>query len=94
VRPDGTVVADGRTRIENFEELAGAVLTEEEREDVDTLGGLVFRLIDRVPRRGEIVKHPSGIEFEIVDADARRVRRLRVHNLPSLGPPLPAAATG
>ncbi len=83
VRADGTAVADARTRIKAFEEMFGNLLDEDEREEVDTLGGLVFRLIDRVPRRGEIVRHPSGIEFEVVDADARRIRRLRVHNLPS-----------
>lgn len=83
VRADGTVLADARTRIEAFEELVGKVLDPKEREEVDTLGGLVFRLIDRVPRRGEIVRHDSGIEFEVVDADARRIRRLRVHSLPS-----------
>ncbi len=63
--------------------VTGPVLDQEEREEVETLGGLVFKLIDRVPRRGEIITHPSGIEFEVLDADPRRVRRLRVRNLPS-----------
>ncbi len=45
---------------------------------MDTLGGLVFRLSGRVPVRGEVVMHPDGHEFEIVDADARRIKRLRL----------------
>ncbi len=83
LRPDGTLLADARTPVEEFEQVTGPVLDAEEREEVETLGGLVFRLIDRVPRRGEIISHPSGIEFEILDADPRRVRRLRVRNLPA-----------
>ena len=55
--------------------------TEEEREELDTLGGLVFSLAGRVPVRGELVKHSSGIEIEIVDADPRRVKFLRIHGI-------------
>ena len=47
-------------------------------EEVDTLGGLVIRLAGRVPARGEVVLHPEGHEFEVVDADARRINRVRV----------------
>ena len=47
-------------------------------EDVDTLGGLLFMLLDRVPARGEVVRHPAGIEFEVLDADPRRITRLRI----------------
>jgi CBS domain containing-hemolysin-like protein len=82
-RPDGTLLADARTPVEEFEQVTGPVLDAEEREEVETLGGLIFRLVDRVPRRGEIISHPSGIEFEVLDADPRRVRRLRVRNLPA-----------
>jgi CBS domain containing-hemolysin-like protein len=86
-RPDGTLVADARTTIEEFEEKVGPVLTAEEREqDIDTLGGLVFSLTGRVPSRGELISHPSGIAFEVLDADPRRVKRLRVRNLPVGGP--------
>jgi magnesium and cobalt transporter len=83
-RADGNVIeADARTPVEELEKMVGPLLAEEEREDVDTLGGLVFSLAGRVPGRGELIAHPSGLEFEIVDADPRRVRRLRVRNLPS-----------
>jgi len=83
-RPDGTLIADARATIEEFEALVGPVLTDEEREeDIDTMGGFVFSLIGRVPARGELVTHPeSGIAFEVTDADPRRIKRIRVHNLP------------
>ena len=83
-RPDGSVVADARTRIEEFESLSGRFTTDEERDEADTLGGIVFRLIDRVPRKAEVITHPSGLEFEIIDADPRRVKRLCVRNLGAL----------
>lgn len=78
VRPDGVIEADARTSIEEFEQAVGPVLTEEEREDVDTLGGLVFFVAGRVPSRGELIVHVSGLEFEVVDADPRRIKWLRV----------------
>jgi CBS domain containing-hemolysin-like protein len=82
-RPDGTLIADGRTTIEEFEERVGPVLTDEEREaDVNTLAGLVFSLIGRVPSRGELVTHPSGVAFEVLDADPRTIRRLKIRNVP------------
>lgn len=82
-KADGTVMADGRVAIEDFEERFGKLLTEEEREeDIDTLAGLVITLAGRVPARGEILSHPSGAEFEVVEADPRRINRLRIRNLP------------
>ena len=87
-RPDGSLIADARATIEEFEELVGPVLAKEEREeDVDTLGGLVSYLAERVPTRGELIVHAaSGVSFEVMEADPRRVKRLRVRNLPP-GPP-------
>jgi len=79
---DGTITADGRVDIEEFEDRYGMILTEEEREDIDTLGGLVFALAGRVPARGEILTHPSGMVFEIVEADPRRVSKIMIRNLP------------
>lgn len=83
-RPDGTIVADARVPLDEFEAKVGPIRTEEERQDdIDTLGGLVFSLCGRVPMRGEVVVHdPSGVEFEVIDADPRRIRRLRITNLP------------
>ncbi len=77
-RPDGALDLDARLSIEDFETRLGQTLTEDEREaDIDTVGGLVFTLAGRVPARGEVISHASGLEFRILDADARRIRRLR-----------------
>jgi len=81
VDPGGSILADARVEVGELEERIGAFLTEEEREENDTLGGVVFSLVDRVPRRSEVVTHESGVEFEVVDADARRIKRLRVRDL-------------
>ena len=90
-RPDGTLDIDARLPIEEFEAALGPVLTEDERNaDIDTVGGLVFTLAERVPARGEVISHPSGIEFLVVDADARRTRSLRIRRptgMPSPGLP-------
>ena len=84
-RPDGTLDIDARLPIEDFEARMGPVLTDDERAaDIDTIGGLVFTLAGRVPTRGEVLRHPSGIEFRVLDADARRLRRLRVKKAPAV----------
>tara|TARA_R110000787_G_scaffold63679_11_gene144228 strand:- start:331285 stop:332124 length:840 start_codon:yes stop_codon:yes gene_type:complete len=77
-RRDGSWVADARIEIEKLESRIGPIVDEDEREDIDTLGGLVFTVAGRVPIRGEIIAHRGGIEFEILDADPRRVHRVRV----------------
>jgi CBS domain containing-hemolysin-like protein len=79
---DGTAQADGRVDIEEFEHMFGDILTEEERDDIDTLGGLVFALAGRIPARGEIITHPTGMIFEVLDADLRRVKRVLIRNIP------------
>jgi len=76
--PNGTIIADARVTIEALEQRLGDMVSEEEREDIDTLGGLVFSLAGRVPVRGELISHPSGLEFEIIDADPRRIKSLRL----------------
>ena len=84
-RADGTLIADARTPIEVLEEHQGTRLRPTgEQEEVDTLGGLVSSLAGRVPKRGEVIAHPSGIEFEVLDADPRRVKRLRVRSPPAM----------
>ncbi|MEM6812230.1 MAG: hemolysin family protein [Pseudomonadota bacterium] len=82
VRPDGSIIVDARFNVEDFEETFGEILSEEEREEVDTLGGLVFFTASRIPARGEVIKHESGMVFEIMDADQRRINRLRIQNIP------------
>jgi CBS domain containing-hemolysin-like protein len=74
------ILADARTPIEDLEKhLELQLVSPEQEEDIDTLGGLVFSLAGRIPARGELVRHPGGIEFEVLDADPRRIKKLRIH---------------
>jgi CBS domain containing-hemolysin-like protein len=78
-RKDGEFDASARADLEEVEKTVGfSLVDEEEAEEIDTLAGLVFSLIGRVPQRGEIVVHPAGVEFEVLDADPRKLKRLRV----------------
>lgn len=77
-RGDGTADIDARLSIEAFEEHFGSILSQEERESLETVGGLVFMLAGHVPARGEVIAHPGGVEFLILEADARRIRRVRL----------------
>ncbi|WP_300059433.1 hemolysin family protein [uncultured Roseobacter sp.] len=84
----GCYLALAKTPLEDFEAEIGQSLTdhdEVDEEEIDTLGGLVFMLSGRVPARGEVVVHPDGPEFEVLDADPRRIKRLRVRT-PASGP--------
>ena len=77
----GCYIVQARTPLDEFEAEIGMSLTEHEdvdEEEIETLGGLVFMLAGRVPARGEVVQHPDGPEFEIIDADPRRIKRMRV----------------
>ncbi|MEL6586890.1 MAG: transporter associated domain-containing protein [Pseudomonadota bacterium] len=75
----GCYLALARTPLEDFQEEVDFKLVDEEtEEEIDTLGGLVFMLAGRVPERGEVIPHPSGAEIEVVDADPRRIKRLRL----------------
>ncbi len=81
-RADGSYDINARMPVEEFEERIGPVLSEDEREaDIETVGGLVFNLAERVPTRGEIISHPAGVEFMVLDADARRIRKLRARRV-------------
>lgn len=80
VHPKRGLLAKARTPISELElHLGYDLVPTEDDDEYDTLGGLVFALAKRVPVRGEIVAHPSGIEFEVLDADPRRIKRLRIH---------------
>ena len=79
-RRDGeNFIADARLDLEDFKNETGIDLTiADADEDVDSLGGLVVWLLGRLPQRGEIVAHPAGYEFEVLEADPRRVKRLLI----------------
>ncbi len=81
-KEDGSVLTDARLPVEDFEAQFGSILGEDERQEVDTLAGLVFAIAGRIPAKGERLQHKSGVVFEVIDADTRRIRRLRVLNLP------------
>ncbi len=86
VDPKLGLVASARTPIKELEEHLGLkLLKPEEEEDIDTLGGLLFALLGRVPVRGELVRHPSGLELEVLEADARRLKKVRIHQPRSPG---------
>ncbi|MEL7543275.1 MAG: hemolysin family protein [Pseudomonadota bacterium] len=78
----GVVVA-ARTPIEELEAYLDIKLIDDtDEDDIETLGGLVFTMVNRVPVQGEVVPHPSGYEFEVLQADPRRIKRLRVLGAP------------
>jgi len=81
-KPDGTAIADARLEIERLEAITGSLLSEDERDEVDTIGGLVFSLAGRVPGHGEVVRHKRGIQFEILEGDPRRITLLKIRGLP------------
>ncbi len=85
---DDAFIADARVALEEVGQALGIDLNgEEAAEDVDTLGGLLVTLAGRVPVRGEIVPGPGDLEFEILDADPRRVKRVRIARRPVGAPP-------
>lgn len=81
---DGSVLADARVDVEDFEQRYGELLNAQERAEIDTLGGLVFSIAGRIPARGEVITHNTGMVFEIMDADPRRVNVIRIRNIPSV----------
>jgi magnesium and cobalt transporter len=75
----GCYLAQARAPLDDFEDQIGMKLADkEDEEEIDTLGGLVFMLAGRIPARGEVIHHPLGPDFEVVDADPRKIKRLRV----------------
>ena len=84
LKPDGDgFITDARLDLDDFKDQTGHDLlvdygAEDIERGIDSLGGLVVSLLGRVPQRGEIIAHPDGTEFQVLDADPRRVRKLRV----------------
>ena len=75
---DGTAVANARATVEELEELFGPVLNAEEKEEAETLAGLIYNITGRIAKRGEIIRHGTGLEFEILEADPRRLKTVRI----------------
>lgn len=84
VRAPGVWDVDARAEIDEFERVVGEeIAAEDEDDDVDSLGGLVFTIAGRIPERGEVIRHATGYEFEVLEADQRRIRRMRVRAAPA-----------
>jgi len=78
--PDGSFIVEARASLEDVSEAVGFDFSAlPDAEDVDTIGGLITAIAGRVPGRGEIVAGPEAFEFEVLDADPRRVKRLKIH---------------
>jgi len=81
ITADGSLEADARALILEIELKLGIDLLPADRdEDIDTVGGLVFDLAGRVPEVGESVPHPAGLAIDVLDADPRRVRKVRIRH--------------
>ena len=81
---DGTAIADARLEIGALEIIAGPLREEEEEDEIETVGGLVLAIAGQVPSRGEVITHSSGIEFEILEADPRQIKTLRICGLSAM----------
>lgn len=77
---DGSYLTEARLPIQDLEAVFGPVL-ETDDDDIDTVGGLVFSLAGRVPVRGEVLRDHNGLEFEVTEADPRRIKRLRIRRV-------------
>ena len=81
IKNDGSSKISARMLIKDFEKKYGNIFSnKEDIRDIDTMGGLVFHIFGRVPLKGEIIQHSNGCEFEILDADSRRIRTILVRN--------------
>jgi CBS domain containing-hemolysin-like protein len=92
---NGVWDADARVELDVFSARAGVDFALEDLEDdIDTLGGLVFALAGRVPPRGEILQHPTGYDFEVIDADPRRIKRVRIRSAKAVAKAVANAVSG
>jgi CBS domain containing-hemolysin-like protein len=86
---DGIVIADARASLDDLiQMLEGDFDSGEQSEDVDTLGGLIYTLLDRIPTRGELITSIKGYEIEILEADPRRIRRIKITPIQAASPAL------
>lgn len=87
-RAGGVVEADARTPLEELETELGCNLAPEDlEEEIDTVAGLVTAIAGRVPQRGEVISHSGGFDLEVMDADPRRVKRVRIRSRQPEEPP-------
>ena len=81
IKDDGSIKISARMLIEDFEKKYGNIFSDKEDiSNIDTMGGLVFHIFGKIPLKGEVIKHSNICEFEILDADSRRIRTILVRN--------------
>ena len=81
---DDSAISDARLELEDLEKLVGPLVDDAERDEIDTVAGLVFSLAGRVPVRGEVIRHPCGLEFEVLEGDPRRITLLKIDGINSV----------
>ena len=81
---DDSAISDARLELEDLEKLVGPLVEDGEREEIDTVAGLVFSLAGRVPVCGEVIRHPCGLEFEVLEGDPRRITLLKIDGIHSV----------
>ena len=81
---EDSAIADARLELDDLEKLVGPLVDVEEREEIDTLARLVFQLAGRVPVKGEVIRHPCGLEFEVLEGDPRRITLLKIDGIHSV----------
>ncbi len=81
VNDDGTATAEARVELARLERIIGPLLTAEDHDEIETIGGLVILLAGRVPTVGEIVRHEHGVEFEILESNPRQVNLVKIRGL-------------
>ena len=81
---EDSAIADARLELEDLEKLVGPLVDVEEREEIDTVAGLVFQLAGRVPVKGEVIRHPCGMEFEVLEGDPRHITLLKIDGIHSV----------
>lgn len=79
------IEADARIELSKLEKMIGSFLTFEDKEaELDTVGGVVFHTAGRLPYKGEMITHSSGLKFQVVDVDARRIKKVRITHFEGL----------
>lgn len=84
-RPDGTLLVEASIDIEDFEERVGPLVTDQERETIDTLAGYVFHLAGHIPALGETIEGANGLRFDVLETDQNRIKRVRVRGVKKAG---------
>lgn len=80
LQEEGLVIADARAELSEIKTATGLDLNNDQNEDleIDTLGGYVFQLAQRIPNRGEVIEGPDGIKFRILEVDPRRIKKVMI----------------